>query len=314
MGVYSNNAHGIQLDSRHTNVNESKIKSDFIVAIGGNGETPDNRFSQNVQIAYDLKIPLLMIWQIDFTFYSGANLNSWEPSPENEYNLKAMKEAIYYPDSTAKRAVDGIILDITNNKDALNNQITQVWIGAISSFIYQNSWNMFKLPQYVWVTQEMLNGYNSAPNLLQWLTNTNSICSWKSATPGANTQMASWSNFPIPPDTYKPQYIASAPNVYFSRYANTAYTFDGIQDAVGGYPSVPLYQYMYSKDQLYKDLNFVSSGSVTPTPNPVPTPVVPGSGVDLTPVLTAISGLSTQISGISTQLTNLENRIDGIFK
>ena len=307
MTIYANNAHGIQLDNTHVGVDESQIKSDFIIAWGGSGQTVDSQFTRHVQTAYNLNIPLILMWSIDYTFYSNANLNSWAPAPENEKNLQGIKSALF--SGTARRAISGLILDINNNKDSLGNIITDGWINAIGSFIYDNAWKMFKLPQWIFVKQSMLDMYKSAPNLDVWLSKTDAIASWKSATPNANTIVADWNNLPIPPDSYVPQFIFSAPHVGFSKYANTAYDFNGITDANGKLVSVPLWQYEYTKDSLYSTLNFVSSGSVTPTPNPTPTPtpVVSGSGVDLTPVLNAISGLSTQ-------MTNLENRINGIFK
>jgi hypothetical protein len=308
MAIYANNARGIGLDSRHTKIDESQIKTDFIVAYGGSGETLDGTFTSHVQQAYDLKIPVIMIWQLDYSFYANANITHWNPTdPENEYNIRGIKSALF--SGTAKRAISGLMLDITANKDSLGNTITQTWVQEISEYIFENAYNLFKLPEYIYFTPAFVASYKTAPNLDAFITKSDSVASWQSATPGANTQMASWSNIPIPPDTYKPFYGYSNPHVWLTKYANTAYTFAGIQASDNTYPSVPLWQYMSTPAGLYSDLNFVSSGSVTPTPNPnpTPTPVVSGSGVDLTPVLNAISGLSTQ-------MTNLENRINGIFK
>ena len=310
MAIYANNARGIGLDSRHTKIDESQIKTDFIVAYGGSGETVDSVFTSHVQRAYDLKVPVIMVWQIDYSFYAGAVITHWKPSdPENDYNIRGIKSALF--SGTARRAISGLMLDITANKDSLGNLITQGWAQEIGQYIFESAYSLFKLPQYIYITPSFVTSYQSAPNLDAFISKSDSVASWQSATPGANTQMASWSNIPIPPDTYKPFYGYDESKVWLTKYANTAYNFQGIQASDGSYPSVPLWQYISTKDSLHSDLNFTSSGSVTPTPVPTPvptpTPVVSGSGVDLTPVLDAISGLSTQ-------MTNLQNRIDGIFK
>lgn len=260
MEIYTNNARGIQLDSRHTKVNLENINTDFVVAMGGIGDEIDPMFTKHIQTAYDKNIPLIMKWNIKPEYYVMADFNKWKPAPEDEYHLKAMKQAIYYSYPNGKRAVHGIMLDITDNiQSSTGRTITQSWIASIASFIYDNAWSMFKLPMFVYMNQSILDAYGSCPELDQFLSTTNAICSWKSANPGASTSNISDGILPIPTDSYKPQYVSNASKVWFTKYSNTAYTITGITNSSDVLQQVPLWQYLSTPAGLYSDLGFTKN-------------------------------------------------------
>ena len=319
MGVYSNSARGIYLDDTMT-VDASKVKNiDFIIADGGYANVPSKKFTDWVQLAYNLDIPIIMKYKVycDGGYeYNLGNLSTGFPGYAEDLQMVAMKRQVFM--GTTKRKVAGLMLDMTDNTyhDGSGRVEPEGNFANLGKFFWSACWSELKLPQYVFMNQSMFDTYKSAPGLEAWISKVDALCSWKSATPGAQTVQASWSAIPVPPDDYKPQYISNAPAVYFSKYANSAYTFDGITPG-----SVPLYIYKGGKSQLYSDLGFsprfstppvivtppvVTPPVVTPPVVVTPTPVVT---VDLSGVLAKLDAITSKVDALAVKVSALEAKI-----
>ena len=314
MAVYSSRAFGIELDRRMVNVDLSKVKTNFVVSPGGVGNTIDPMIGQNIDRANTLGVPIFMTWQVDPIPYMPIDQNSY-PAPADDYHIKVLDRAVYIGGQAngIKRKIYGIILDIRNNRGD-GKQVTEGNFRNMALYLFNTVWSRYKIPVYIMASQALLNSYtNGAPGLSQFLSTCDGICSWKSATPGANTTMASWSAFPIPGDTYVPEYIANAKLVYFSKYASTVYNFPGITDAQGQPISTGLWMYKSTPADLIRDVNYtgrvISSNPATST-TPI-TPVTPVTPVTPTGTPT-ISDLYTLLQQVQTKLASVETTVNDI--
>ena len=308
MGVYSSRAFGVELDNRMANVDLTQVKCNFVVSPGGSGGTLNSMIGQNIDRANTLGVPFIMTWQMDPNPYLGIAGNSF-PAPADDTHIKMMDRAIYIGGTPAgiKRKISGIVLDIRNNTTYNNQQVTQSNLKNMAQYLFNTIWSRYKIPIYIEASQALLDSYkNGSPELSQFLSTCDGICSWKSATPGAALSMASWSSFPIPGDTYKPEYIANAPLVYFSKYAATVYDFPGITDSSNQPVTVGLWMYKSTAANLNSDLNY--TGPVTPV-TPV-TPTTPTGTPTLTDVYTLLQSLQTQITTINTNVATIRTHFN----
>jgi hypothetical protein len=307
MAVYSSRAFGIELDRRMVNVDLTKIKTSFVVSPGGVGNTIDPMIGQNIDRANSLGVPFFMTWQIDPAPYMPIAQNSY-PEPKDDYHIKVLDRAVYIGGAAngIKRKISGIILDVRNNKSD-GKTVTEGNFRNMALYLFNAVWSRYKIPVYIMASQAMLTSYsNGAPGLSQFLSTCDGICSWKSATPGANTTVASWSSFPIPGDTYVPEYIANAKQVYFSKYAATVYTFPGITDAANQPVSVGLWMYKSTPGDLVKDVNY--TGPVVPSnPTTPTTPTTPTNKHTIDELYAMMQQMQTKLNTIETAVNDIRN-------
>ena len=311
MSIYSNSAIGLYLNDTMV-VDASKVKNvSFIIADGGTENIQSTKFPMWVQLAYDLDIPIIMRFQPTGDGGNEYNMGDFEKGfadPVTDLQMVAMKRSL------SSRVVAGILLDVTDN--TINNGVNPNAIipeGNYANLIrwfYDNVWNQFKKPVYVFMSQSVIDSsYGSNyPKLMQYTSTDIGMSSWKSATPtNTITVQASWDAIPYPDDNYSPQYIANNGKIYFARFANSKYTFDGITDASGKPIPVPLYKYISSKEGLYKDLNFIPKGTVV-VPPPVVTPPTSGSTAPTGPITTPISTVD-----YTAKLAEIKIELDSIY-
>lgn len=305
MSLYESRAFGIELDSRMANVDLTKVKCHFIVSPGGSGGTLNPMIGQNIDRANNLGVPFFMTWQVDPNPYLGIAQNSY-PQPEDDTHIKMMDRAVYIGGTPAgiKRKIHGIILDIRNNTTYNNQQVTQVNFRNMALYLFNTVWSRYRIPVYIEASQALLNSYTTGcEELSLFLSTCDGICSWKSAQPGASTTTASWSNFPIPSDSYKVEYVGNAPIVYLSKYASTVFNFPGITDSSGSAITVGLWMYKSSPSILYSDINYSGtpiSLNTTISTNYSSSTDTSGSSTDTSGSSTDTSGSSTDTSGSST--------------
>jgi hypothetical protein len=311
MALYSSRAFGIELDRRMVNVDLSQVKTNFVVSPGGVGNTIDPMIGQNIDRANSLAVPFFMTWQIDPAPYLPIAQNSY-PEPKDDYHIKVIDRAVYIGGAAngIKRKISGIILDIRNNKVGTTT-ITEGNHRNMALYLFNSVWSRYKIPVYIMASQALLSSYsNGAPGLSQFLSTCDGICSWKSANPGANTTMASWSSFPIPGDTYAVEYVANAKLVYLAKYAATVFNFPGITDAQGQPVTTGLWMYKSLPSDLVKDVNYtgpVISSTTTPSTPPTTTPITPTPTTSPT-----ITDLYALVQQLQTQMTTMQAAVNDI--
>lgn len=297
MGVYTNNARLIQIDHRATNIDVEKLagKVAGLVINGVDGNNIDEKlwlnpkFGEQVAVADKIGVPAIMLFAFSVDDYIENAPNSLPKFDEKDRHVRLLDSAIYIGTSKIKRKISAILVDANNVMCSDGRLMTESNFKNYLDFFIQGIWKRYQIPVYIYINQSTLNKWASYKTMDQYLSTFDGICSWKSANPGGLLSLGSVESLPIPPDDYKPQYICNAPKIYFTRYANTAYNMKEIKDANGGYPNVPLWQYISTKEGLFAELGFVPATSVVvPPPDSgsviVPPVVVPVVTVDLSKI------------------------------
>lgn len=299
---WNNNPKGIFLDESRTVIDKSKIKVDFIIANMGYGETFDSKFTTHVQTAYDIGVPMIGFYRINVQQYAEFRLNDYDrwPVANDDPSIKTLDRQIMM--GATKRAIHGIILDITFAQDATDN-----WVKQIAERVLDLAWKRYKLPIYIYASLALTKSFPGSEVLPTWLTGLGSVASWKSGfTASADDPiLVEWSNFPTPGDDYKPEYVYAS-NVDFFRYANTKFALPGIVGVDGKKIAVPLWMYNGKKEDIYEELGFkIAVPNPTPNPTPDPDPIPPDTEYpeELIPLLQAqnekLSALLSMVEPIS---------------
>jgi len=261
MGKWTDKAKGIYLDDRHTVTNKELLKVDFIIAWAGHGAQIAQKFTQHVQTAYDIGVPLLAYFASDPTLYfdMGLDESKW-PAPDNDPQIKALDRML--KSGSVLRVFHGIMIDASMRIGSDGKTITDGWIVSIARHLQDMCWQRYRKPIYPYISPSTVQAYPGSQQFAVWLSGMDGISIWKSAysnNPAVET--ASWDAFPIPADSESPDPMY-APAWYFWRYSNTKFIFPGID---GG--AVPTFLYSSDRNRLYSDLGFTSA---QPIPQPEP--------------------------------------------
>lgn len=314
---FSNNPKGIFLGPNHNikAIDKNQIKNiQFIVGDAGDGWNISPNFTDIIQLAYDLSLPMIAYYHVSMEQYQA--LVAGFPEPKDDWNVKNLARmllmnlkfisegATLVVDENGlvpgnHRKVASIILDLTANKDrTTGNMTTAGWLRKISENISSVMYKAFELPQWYYVTQSLIDMYPSGnQDIAQWLANLDGVVSWKTAYPtNTATVHGSFENFPIPPDDYAVP--AFYDKTYFFKYANTKFIMPSIS---GG--TTPLFMYNGTLEQFYKDINYTPSETVPVNP-PVDPPV--SGSVDLTDVNAKVSTLQNDLNALKTSIANIK--------
>jgi hypothetical protein len=287
-------------------VNQVAGKIDFMVGYMGSGTQMEARFTDHIQQAYDANIPMLGLFRTDPELYYDIGLNLARfPQGLNDPQMKVINRQIMSGNS--QRVLHGIILDITKymNSDG-RTMATDNWVKHVAMHMVKQIWDQYKLPIWLFVTMRLVKAYEGSEVLPTYLYGQEEICSWKSAFGAAagDPQPASWSDFPVPPDSYKMEYVY-AERVAFFQHAMTKFRFPGITDGSGQPVSVPLWMFNGSKSSMRNALNYTIP-YVIPT-NPPPSDP-PGDTPTDPPV--ASSDLLLQVTRIANALERIADHME----
>lgn len=272
--MYKNNARGIFLDDRHTNVSAASLKGNvnFIVAYAGYGNSYAKMFPTHVQTAYDIGVPCIAYFKNNPELYldCGLSVSRW-PRPdvegETEWQIQIIDRMLFIGDARNRilRKVQGFILDCSKVRTTNNNNLTPSWIAQHGQHMLGMIWERYRLPNYMFITSEPFNVWPGDQELIMFLKN-NGI-----STVSNVATISSGGLLPVPADTavMTPPYRDSSIPWYFWQYS----TID-----LGGI-TTPLFLYNGYPSKLYDELGYVAP---TPTPQPNPDPQ-PNPNPDPTP-------------------------------
>lgn len=302
MGTYSDKAKGIFLNGKHTIVDETKVKCDFIIADAGYGSTMINKFTDHCQTAYNLKVPFIMWWKIDVASFINFPMNDYSRWPEfTASNCPvgvAINRSIMIGGKT-KRKINGFILDITQTNTDDGKGVSDGWIKSVAQYITNNVWKLYGIPTWIYCTNNFVESFGRSEVLPVYLSDYDGLVSWKSSSSSTETVNATWNYFPVPPDDYTPAYVYTDP--WFFRYANTKFTFDGITDDNLVRVAVPLFMYIETKEKLYDYLKEYGGFLLSDT---VPVPV-PDNGGGVPDTDTPIPDSKLDYSGIINEIDHI---------
>ena len=263
VGKYSMLAKGIELNESTVKVDPTLLRADFGIVYGGAGEYEAKNYALYLKALDQANIPGLLLWDISIPAdLNASDLAKTFPPASQDPNVANIARA------ARGKAVAGIIIRFLDKKTPNGKVFTQGWMANYIAWMVGAVYQKTGKPLYVMTSQDFINGFGKAPQLNEVVSSVDGMCSWKSAMPGQEPQLASWDDFPVPGDDYVPEYISNNPSLYFMNYARTGWKFDGI-DA----PSTPLWLYKGPPKQLKKDLGYQPHAAVTPpTPTPTATP------------------------------------------
>ena len=311
MGTYSNMARGIYLTDSMA-VDQTKVKNiDFIVAFGGYENIYAKKYADWCQLAFNLDIPIIIRYA--FSGDGGYEMNLGDPNkgfsdPSTDLQFSALRRNL------TNHLTHAIMIDMSDN--TVNNGVNPKAIipegnyANLIQWVYDNVWTQFKKPVYTFMSQAVIdNSYGGdCPKLTQITSADIGMCSYKSSQLGAATTIISWDSLPVPPDSYKPQYILNNGQIYFYQISNSAFQLPGITGTGGGLANVPIWYYHHDKATLYKDLGYVPRGTspvVVPDPIVTPDPIV-NTNVDLTDVNLKMFQLETALNALKTSIANIK--------
>jgi hypothetical protein len=272
MAIWSGKSRGLWVDGNVLITKEQLVGKDFLIAKRG------DKFTANVQVAYDSKVPLIFFYENDpeLLINSGLDPESWNDL--HNPCLQEMLKDIY--SGTSKRAIHGIMLDCSKVYTTDKKTLTSSWITVTAQHLLNRLWAITKIPSYVYMNTNPIKAHaGSIPDtemLFRFLA-TNGESTATFCTFGADD---------VPSDICKPAlpYDDGKTPWYFWIY--------------GQKNNVLLVQYNGTKTALYTELNY-KSGTVTIPPDPQ-TPPTTGSSinVDLTEVNRKLDGITTMLSEI----------------
>ena len=282
MGVFSTNAVGPYLDDRHNLIDKAPMAGniDCIIADAGSWKSRALQFTNHIQLAADLKVPLIARFVIDpepcvqWTFNSAV----W-PDADHDFQIQALDRQL--KSGTAMRTVHAIMLDASKVvQDDGKSYLTSNWVKAIAQRMMDLCNDRYHLPLYLFIKKEsvakVVEREGSSNPLTEWLAQQPTICTWASAfLSNTVTEMATWGTLPIPGDTWTPgQPYATGWD--FARYANTKFLFANINS---GLVAVPLFIYRNTPDVLDGEVHYQQPGDPGQPPEP-PTPPTDGTQQD----------------------------------
>jgi len=316
MPKYSSYPKGILLGPKHVITDKSQIKNiDFVAIDCGDGWATSPNFTSLLDTVYHLGLPVIGYFHVSMEQYQ-ALVNGF-PEAKSDWNIQNLARmllmglkfesegATLVVDENGHvpgthRVVSSLIFDYTSNIDRnTGNMITAGWVRKISDNFNSVAYKAFRLPQFYYVTQALIDMYPSGnEDIKAWLASLDGFSTWKTATPNnLVTYSASWDNFPVPDDNY------SIPSYYkktaFMKYANTKWMFSGID---GG--AVPCLLYNGTKEEFYNDINYTPS---TVVPAPPTDPVV--DPVDPTPINTNFDDLNAKFATLEASVSALKTSI-----
>jgi hypothetical protein len=256
------------LNEDSTVTDQTQIKADFAVLHGGAGwgDTVPN-FEKNILALYQQNIPAVLQWEIVLPDIDAGDPNKTFPPEAEEPNVAAIYKA------THNKAIAGIIIRFLDKTTPQGTTFTQVWMRNYIAWVIGAVYHVCQKPLYIMTSEAFVASFGDAPELNQMLSGADGMCSWKSAFPGQETELASWDALPIPPDSYVPEWISDNKTLYFVNYARTAWRLIGIDG------DVPLWEYRLGDGtQIKKDLGYVDHAVITPAVDTTPIPAPESAG------------------------------------
>ena len=304
MGIYSTFSRGFGVDQRHIldvqKILSAYIQPDFMVAGGYDGVNIDQKVGANIDAANALGIPCIVLARLNPDYYLG-----WvsDPAPENDYHIQALDRIIFMngKPGSPKRRIAGIMLDARKVTQANGNHVTQQnWVRAVNYYT-KTVWARYSIGFYVLMSQSVINQMppDSQNSVQEQVTRLDSHCCI-AILPGQVPVSGDWNVSPIPPDTWKPEYIGNVRQVYFSLISDGIITLNGVSGA-----PVAEWQYATDKAHMLANLPFTpSTPSTTPTTNPtIPTtPTNTPSPIDLASILQQLAKLQADVDAIKARL------------
>lgn len=227
----------------------SLVGYDFLIAKHG------AQFHNNVQKAYDAKIPCLLFYENDPTkiVLWGMNENNWANDPN----------IIDVINDIGSRAIHGVIVDCSKNKEANGNTLAVQWITRPAQNLISKVYKAKKKPMFVYMGYRVPEAYSDADKEY--------IVSFIKANEGSSTFYSSTS--------VVDGYPTDKPKLAYDDSGSAPCWFWLFRAVSGGIEVV----YRYDKAQLYSDLSF-TSGAVTPPPvDPPPVDPDPDEDPDVPP-------------------------------
>lgn len=253
-----------------------KIKDagiDFVIAKSGQGDWwKDTGFSEHVQNAYDVDIPMLAYFWFEGKYYNSFGLDeeNW-PSPEDDRQVNKLFTSI------ANRKIYGLFID-EEDKD----QVTPAWsIAACGQFSHRVRDRLsktyygaeFPLGIYTgnWYWEN-----NKAP--FTWMANENLIqMGWVAIYPYSKTYVkTTWKDMwelHMPRDDY-PVPTLNWKDWKFWQFSGDKFILPGIENGAGGPSALDLNLYNGTPEQLHAFLKFIPKTEHGDPPVP-PVPPVP---------------------------------------
>jgi len=306
MGIYTNNARGIQLGENAISVDIDKIKGkiDFIVARGVDGTNVNKklwlnpRIGENVTLADNLGVPLVMLFAFSVDDYIENAPEKLPDFDEKDRHVSLLDQAIFIGSTKIKRKISAIIIEATSLIASDGRVMTETNYKNYLAFFVSGIWNRYKIPVYIYADNEIMKKYWGKFDVMNgYLSGFDGMCSFSSLTPGALPTTISVDNIPVPNDYYKVSYICNAPYIHFTKYASTAYILKEIRDASGNSIKVPLWQYFKPKATLFNTLGFipnVATPIVTPTTPETPIVTQPTVSIDLSELQEGLEHLKAE--------------------
>jgi len=306
--MYENNAKGVFLDDRHTNVTASVLKGNvnFIVAYAGYGSTYAKMFPTHVQTAYDIGVPCIAYFKNNPELYldCGLKADRW-PHPdtegETEWQIQVIDRMLFIGDPSNRllRKVQGFILDCSKVRTTSNTNLTPSWIAQLGQHMLELVWDRYRLPNYMFMSTEPLSVWPGNDELIMFIKNNGISTITNVATKSSGGLL------PIPADSsvMVPPYRDSSIPWYFWQYSSI--NLDGI--------STPLFLYNGYPSKLYDELGYVAPAGSNTGSNPGSgSDTGSGSGSDTGSGSTSGSTVSVDITPVVTQLTRIADNLDVI--
>lgn len=321
--LYGNRAAFPGVDRTNT-IDASVAKPVAVVATGYNGDyksssdpsdyiepnlLPSSSYSGHIQKAYDMDVPCVVLFKMDWT--------SVQFGTENPWNLNILKSIAFSGSNTRKIAAFIIDASRVTTEDG-NVMTTDNWAKGFNYFMdaAYKATGILVWPYMNKSAYNLLTGDKEPVNvaLAHWA-GKEDLCSPSFSSFDGGT--FAWDNLPRPLDTEKQLVLGSVEKTAFWLYcADDRVTLPGVT----GHPNMWLWK--GDEKSLLADLEYVKRNT-TPTTPTEPTDTTPTSGSTTTsgsstptgdtPTDAEVEELITEVKGIRALLQSIFDLIKGFF-
>lgn len=311
--IFANFPKGVMLTS-HT-IDPTLVGGDFMVAYMGKGVSAYSYFHRQVQAAADAKKPLIALYDNDplimLKQYESLNLKKWKDEILDNQVIKELLGPMIQSGGVNRR-IHALIITMDDIYEAPGKLTDPDWIYQTALALAYGVKKLYNIPVYLSINHDNLSALKLGPkdNFTTFLSklvpyDEELQTGYEGVMSGIATffndpalpTTGTWDAIPFPSDDYNENLrdvklksgLGNAPKVNFLCYSAGRVTMPG----VGGV--APLYLYMGSKAQLYKELNYTDESTPSDPPPPPPPPGNDDLPSDPSGVIAAINEVNNRI-------------------